>query len=572
MALTMASPTRNKNGVFTTRVVVPKELRSIIGKTELKRSLNTKEERDARLRHPVVLAEFQAEVERARRQLESNNELTDTLISVVLFNWKKRVLSEFHTSPSSMKNYLMLHEEYVEGNDLVVLQILDDIEVLERTEQARAFTDAPLPLKVKQKRLLRCFEQLDAVFGSMLEEDLASFGVTPHISSANYQKLLMTCANEYVKLAQTAVKKYVCDVDIRAHGFADTTELMSLPSERTLTLMDVWEEYQQAVWRREPDRAGQRIRDYSTAVNKLLKMYPEKPICKFSKGDIARFRNILEQLPSRPKKEIAILGLEVQIRKAKELGLKVTAQASVKKQLQAISAVFTYAVQQDYLQTNPVHGASSGIKIAKSKVLDKHYTDEEIVSIFTSKLFTSNFGPEKADYGFAHYWLPLMLYYTGARAEELAQLYIGDIKLDVEIPYIEITDARADQSIKTGESRRVPIHEHLLELGFADYLNTQPLEGRLFPNLHKPKNGKYHVKVSLWFGKFISNELGIHREGLRPYHAFRHTFITGCRQRNVRLDIQNAITGHSQSDTASQYGAYPLPAVNEVIQSIPRCF
>lgn len=51
-----------------------------------------------------------------------------------------------------------------------------------------------------------------------------------------------------------------------------------------------------------------------------------------------------------------------------------------------------------------------------------------------------------------------------------------------------------------------------------------------------------------------------------------HTFITGCRQRNVRLDTQNAITGHTQSDIGSRYGAYPLPMMNEVIQAIPRCF
>ncbi len=36
--------------------------------------------------------------------------------------------------------------------------------------------------------------------------------------------------------------------------------------------------------------------------------------------------------------------------------------------------------------------------------------------------------------------------------------------------------------------------------------------------------------------------------------------------------MQKSITGHAQSDVASQYGSYGLGLMNEVVQQIPKCF
>ncbi len=107
MGLIMALPVRNKNGMWSTRVVIPKELRPIIGRTELKRSLGTKEEREAKLLHPTVLAEFQAEIEKARRKLESDTRLTDGVIEAVIFEWKKAVVEHFYGDAGAINPYLM---------------------------------------------------------------------------------------------------------------------------------------------------------------------------------------------------------------------------------------------------------------------------------------------------------------------------------------------------------------------------------------------------------------------------------------------------------------------------------
>jgi len=49
---------------------------------------------------------------------------------------------------------------------------------------------------------------------------------------------------------------------------------------------------------------------------------------------------VLEQLPTRPKVDIAKLSFEDQIIKVDELSLATTTPSSVKKQIKVISAVF----------------------------------------------------------------------------------------------------------------------------------------------------------------------------------------------------------------------------------------
>ncbi|WP_146075626.1 DUF6538 domain-containing protein [Vibrio jasicida] len=76
----MALPSKNKNGVYQTRVVVPKPLRDIIRRTELKQSLNTKSETEALTRHVGVHAKFRDIIDRARLSLKTNELLNESVV------------------------------------------------------------------------------------------------------------------------------------------------------------------------------------------------------------------------------------------------------------------------------------------------------------------------------------------------------------------------------------------------------------------------------------------------------------------------------------------------------------
>jgi hypothetical protein len=68
MVLGMARPWKHpKTGVYWFRKVVPEAMRPIVGKTEVRRSLRTKDPRTAALRHPEVARAVALEWEALRR-------------------------------------------------------------------------------------------------------------------------------------------------------------------------------------------------------------------------------------------------------------------------------------------------------------------------------------------------------------------------------------------------------------------------------------------------------------------------------------------------------------------------
>ena len=275
----MALPVRNKNGMWSTRVVIPKELRPIIGRTELKRSLGTKEEREAKLLHPTVLAEFQAEIEKARRKLESDARLTDGVIEAVIFEWKKAVVERFYGDAGAINPYLMKSDGLIEGNNLPVLQVLDDIENLKRKEQLDVARGESVDLERKARQLLKYHNQLEHLLGEYFKSALMNYGVEPNTGNSQYVKLLVQFAGAYIEITQSALKKQVSNIDLVSHGIDLERMRIGSPVEASGdTFEEVWDEYKKSTLRRESSKGESRLRDYSSAIEKFLKMYPNKTV------------------------------------------------------------------------------------------------------------------------------------------------------------------------------------------------------------------------------------------------------------------------------------------------------
>ena len=94
MALRMARPSRKKNGIYQCRIVVPQELRQIIGKRELKQSLETRNPQEAKVRFGPVYAKFNALLENARKRLAGEDSLTSKDIAILADRWLKTKLEE----------------------------------------------------------------------------------------------------------------------------------------------------------------------------------------------------------------------------------------------------------------------------------------------------------------------------------------------------------------------------------------------------------------------------------------------------------------------------------------------
>ena len=114
------------------------------------------------------------------------------------------------------------------------------------------------------------------------------------------------------------------------------------------------------------------------------------------------------------------------------------------------------------------------------------FSKEDLEKLFDAPGYTAdNLGFKKS----AHFWLPLLGLFTGARLEELAQLYLEDFREIDGIWCIDINETEdGDKQVKnTNAIRVIPIHPVLLDLGIinrVEYLRGQGKD-RLFEELKK---------------------------------------------------------------------------------------
>lgn len=177
----------------------------------------------------------------------------------------------------------------------------------------------------------------------------------------------------------------------------------------------------------------------------------------------------------------------------------------------------------------------------------------------------------------ARYWLPLILLYTGARREEIAQLSPTDIKQDGQVWYFDITDdAETGKRVKnTASKRRVPVHSKLIELGLLEYVKLQRGKHQLFVKQQgrgsRPSPGRRTCgdSVSKWHVT-LREKLGI--EGRKTVHSFRGTLVTKLLATGCPEDIRKIIIGHASEDihgsVYTKRDKIPLAMLNEHLERV----
>ncbi|WP_158516066.1 site-specific integrase [Syntrophotalea acetylenivorans] len=173
------------------------------------------------------------------------------------------------------------------------------------------------------------------------------------------------------------------------------------------------------------------------------------------------------------------------------------------------------------------------------------FTDDELRLLFNNEVYEN--GKFKKP---SRYWLPLLALFTGARGEELAQLYTDDIEkyngTDVYVIRLRENEER-NQGLKNETAPRVlPIHSKLISLGFLDYVKSRPKEEMLFGEL-KNKNGKNYKGFGNNFNR--KNEYGWKwkcgvTSEKTSFHSFRHNVVDFFANSNISDRVACAIVGH----------------------------
>jgi integrase len=293
----------------------------------------------------------------------------------------------------------------------------------------------------------------------------------------------------------------------------------------------------------------------------LLEIVGDKPVSEILQADINNFFELLDKLP--PRWADACRREGVTIRQLAELDhdLALGPKAFEDTYIASVRP-FLKAARKDWQdQGFPLGLSTDGIEYLgdreEGENKQRAFSRAELKRLFEGaemKGFAAD--PARAHF----YWLPLVGLYTGARVNEICQLNPQtDILEDAEtgVNYFWITkdteaDSRITKSVKTGDSRKVPIHKKLIELGFLEYVQKVRAAGsRLIFPAWEPINRRASGNAEKWFRRFL-RDAGLRdetpKEMILGMHAFRHTLLSYGAAQRPPLSLF-CITGHVQGDT-----------------------
>ena len=566
----MAQPFKAPSGVYYIRRKVPESLRPTLGR-EFKRSLKTSDPSEAKRLFAKEWAASEELFARARAQSAGAIALSQRDIRILAESWHDAELARMEAS-GDFSGWL------ADGGQVMV----------EHGGRLEEYT----PLITLQEALDNdpASAELMGTAGIVRSALRAKNIPMPAQDSAEYETLQSLFREQALKLSELALARHRGNWAVSKSPLAG--EALSFETDKATVkprkgLLSVFEDY--AEDRQLTDgktRAVLRSIDaYRALVKEFTELCGDLPVADITREVVRQYRADIATMPARGE-GIRKLTARQKIAKANEEGLPPIEAATIRNKVRAISAVLSYALRMQLIPENPI--IAGGIGNAAAKAASKRstarrnrnfYNDAELTAIFTSPVFTQEgWAPPRADFGKAWYWMPLLMYYTGARREELAQLAVRDVKTDqAEIgPYLSILNAEGeddgDRGVKNDGSRRsIPLHSDLIQLGFLEYVKTQHQGGALFPKLEANPAGYFGANFGKRWAEYLRKTVDLDSPA-NPSHGFRHTFKTLCRKVGIPEDVSDAITGHAGPASVSRdYGEMPLIRMAQEIKKLPSC-
>lgn len=291
-----------------------------------------------------------------------------------------------------------------------------------------------------------------------------------------------------------------------------------------------------------------------------------KPMRAITEADILEIRSLLYEVPANATKKYPKLTLREAVERADQeeerdpdVRVKRMAPNTVRSYLVNLSAVCNYAKRTlRCIDINPVEGL---IPPRRNSVEREAFTPEELGIVF------SGLAKERAADS-AHFWVPAVLAWSGARANEISQLLVEDVKTAGATAYLDLTlfDATGrldeDKRLKNaGSIRAVPLHPDLVSAGFLDFVERRRAESaqRLFPELTANAVHYFSHEVSRNFARHLDRMAKVEGgeklgDPSRTLHSLRHGFRQAGRRANLSLEVIDALGGWTAKGVGANYG------------------
>jgi integrase len=319
-----------------------------------------------------------------------------------------------------------------------------------------------------------------------------------------------------------------------------------------------------------------------------------KPFAAYTQEDLATFRRKLRLLPKRydmssPKSRVVVLAAAEERPTglaATELGL---AAPTINRHITALRVIHRWAgvsgiAAPMWLFENLHIGVS---KKKRDRSQRPPTSIEDLRRLFALPIFTgcqphrggtgqvilrARFTPGPAIIHDAFYWVPLLIYYTGARREEICKLRPDDFREADGIPFIQIDETETGRVKNDGSVRAIPLHRELVRLGLLDYV--EQCRARrwdvLFPEL-RPTNSTQKFGDVFYKRAWVNIRAKGGLSARADIHGTRHRFSTALKDQKVESELRSDLMGHvGKTITEERYSdSASLKLLKEVIDRLP---
>ncbi|MGV8921615.1 MAG: tyrosine-type recombinase/integrase [Pseudomonas sp.] len=293
-------------------------------------------------------------------------------------------------------------------------------------------------------------------------------------------------------------------------------------------------------------RATDTISESRHSLRLLLGLIGDMPINQVQADHIRAFWDGARWWPSNASKKSEFAGLSVAeiVEAGRREQVKEPSSHTMNKHRQRLAVFFNALVAGKAIPSSPMAGVVPLINTDADPETGRPFTPDELLSIFAESYQPWAKYPHR-------FWGPILGLYSGARVNEVAQLYREDIAQVEGVWGFHINNRFPGQKIKGKASRRfVPLAQPVIDAGFLNFVEDMEAHGhpRLFPHLPMG-TGKDGKPNGLGYGRQLSRQFGAYLKKLNieagvAFHAFRHTIATALDRANFDERRIARITGH----------------------------
>lgn len=296
-------------------------------------------------------------------------------------------------------------------------------------------------------------------------------------------------------------------------------------------------------------------KSYKSKLNMFIDVHGDLMSTEITRIQITEFRNILLMLPPKAKAKYS----DKSLKDIAKLNIENTLSAgTVNTYITRLSTLFNWAVDESYMAANmtPTRKVKSASKSGDS---GKAFTTEDLQKYFKD----APVHKERITEGnkLEMFWLPLIALYSGLRLEEVAELQVGDLR-EIEdnrtgklVWCFDINRDGFSKTVKNTPSiRYVAVHSELIKFGLLDHLKERKKNkfNTLWNLTPKKDGGRYGALFGKRHSTYLRNTVGI-KESTKVFHSFRHTAIKAMREApDVKVDYMKALVGHGLEGTAGK--------------------